>query len=180
MLAYARDDRQENYSKLLKFADPDGKVHQWLMPQEMLAGDGREIRGALLARGLRIGDDRRVKDLLIRYLLSCNPIDRVRTAEITGWHGQFYILPDGPIGKQEGEKVLFLGPQIGQPIFHISGTLEDWQNRIAARCVDNSRLIFSLSAAFAGPLLGICYEENGGFHLRGASRTTFWTRCCRR
>ena len=46
-----------------------------------------------------------------------------------------------------------------------------WQTRIAARCVDNSRLIFSLSAAFAGPLLGICHEENGGFHLRGASST---------
>lgn len=32
-------------------------------------------------------------------------------------------------------------------------------------------MIFSLSAAFAGPLLGICHEENGGFHLRGASST---------
>lgn len=31
--------------------------------------------------------------------------------------------------------------------------------------------MFSLSAGFAGPLLGICHEENGGFHLRGASST---------
>lgn len=171
ILAYARDDRHENYSKLLKFADPDGKIHQWLMPQELLAGDGSEIRKIFLARGLRIGDDRRAKELLMRYLLSCDPIDRVRTVERTGWHGQSYILPEGPIGKQEGEQVLFLGSQIGQPIFHASGSLEDWQKRIAARCIGNSRLIFSLSAAFAGPLLGICHEENGGFHLRGASST---------
>ncbi len=67
--------------------------------------------------------------------------------------------------------MLFLGPQIGSPIFHSTGTLETWQARIAARCVGNSRLIFSLGAAFAGPLLGICHEENGGFHLRGASST---------
>lgn len=171
VLAYARDDRHENYSKLLRFADPDGKIHQWLMPQELLAGDGSEIRKTLLGRGLRIGEDRRAKDLLMRYLLSCDPIDRVRTVDRTGWHDQSYILPEGPIGKQEREKILFLGPQVGQPIFHASGTLEDWQERIAARCMGNSRLMFSLSAAFAGPLLGICHEENGGFHLRGASST---------
>lgn len=88
-----------------------------------------------------------------------------------GWHGQFYVLPEGPIGKQTGEKLLFLGPQIGSPIFHSTGTLEMWQTRIAARCVGNSRLIFSLSTVFASPLLGICHEENGGFHLRGASST---------
>lgn len=171
VLAYARDDRNENYSKLLKFSDPDGKEHHWLMPQELLSGDGGEIRKMLLSKGLKIGEDRKAKDLLTRYLLSCDPVDRVRTIDRTGWHGQSYVLPEGPIGKRIGEKVLFLGPQIGQPIFHTAGTLEMWQSRIASRCVGNSRLIFSLSVAFAGPLLGICHEENGGFHLRGASST---------
>ncbi|MEI6531847.1 MAG: DUF927 domain-containing protein, partial [Chlamydiota bacterium] len=171
VLAYARNERNENYSKLLIFCDPDGKVHEWLMPQEQLAGDGNEVRKTLLSMGLKLGEDRQAKDLLIRYLLSCHPIDRVRTVDRTGWHGQSYVFPDGLIGKKTGEKVLFLGPQIGVSIFHSIGTLEMWQTRIAARCVGNSRLIFSLSAAFAGPLLGICHEENGGFHLRGASST---------
>lgn len=171
VLAYARNARHDNYSKLLEFVDPDGKVHEWLMPQELLAGDGSEIRKTLLSMGLKIGEDRKAKDLLTRYLLSCDPIDRVRTIDRTGWHGQSYVLPEGPIGKQNAEKVLFLGPSIGQSIFHSSGTLVEWQQYIAARCVGNSRLIFSLSAAFAGPLLGICHEENGGFHLRGASST---------
>ena len=171
VLAYARNERNENYSKLLTFCDPDGKVHEWLMPQELLAGDGGEVRKTLLSMGLKIGEDRQAKELLTRYLLSCHPTDRVRTIDRTGWHGQFYVLPEGKIGKQTGEKVLFLGSSIGQSIFHKSGTLAEWQQRVASRCVDNSRLIFSLSAAFAGPLLGICHEENGGFHLRGASST---------
>lgn len=171
VLAYARNDRHDNYSKLLEFIDPDGKVHEWLMPQELLAGDGGEVRKTLLSKGLKIGEDKRAKDLLTRYLLSCDPIDRVRTIDRTGWHGESYVLPEGPIGKQNGEKVLFLGPSIGQSIFHSSGTLAEWQQCVAVRCVGNSRLIFSLSAAFAGPLLGICHEENGGFHLRGASST---------
>lgn len=113
VLAYARNDRHENYSKLLEFFDPDNRVHERLMPQELLAGDGSEIRKTLLSMGLKIGEDRKAKDLLTRYLLSCDPIDRVRTVDRTGWHGQFYVLPDEPIGKQTGEKVLFLGPRIG-------------------------------------------------------------------
>lgn len=171
VLAYARNERNENYSKLLTFCDPDGKVHEWLMPQELFAGDGSEVRKTLLSMGLKIGEDRQAKELLTRYLLSCHPTDRVRTIDRTGWHGQSYVLPEGQIGKHSGEKVLFLGSTIGSRIFHSAGTLEVWQTRIAARCVGNSRLIFSLSAAFAGPLLGICHEENGGFHLRGASST---------
>lgn len=42
---------------------------------------------------------------------------------------------------------------------------------IAPLCVGNSLLMFGVCAAFAGPLLGICHEENGGVHLRGASST---------
>ena len=131
VLAYARDDHHENYSKLLKFLDPDGNVHEWLMPQELLAGDGGEIRKMLLGLGLKIGEDKRVKELLSRYLLSCDPIDRVRTVDRTGWHGQCYVLPEGPIGEQKGEKTLFFGPKVGRSIFHTAGTLEEWQNSIA-------------------------------------------------
>lgn len=39
VLAYARNERHENYSKLITFCDPDGKIHEWLMPQELLAAD---------------------------------------------------------------------------------------------------------------------------------------------
>ncbi len=81
------------------------------MPQEFLAADGSGVRKTLLSMGLRIGEDRKAKDLLTRYLLSCDPTDRVRTIDRTGWHGQSYVLPEGAIGKQIGEKILFLGPQ---------------------------------------------------------------------
>lgn len=171
VLAYARDGQNENYAKLLKFFDPDGQPHTWLMPQELLGGDGGEVRRALLSKGLKLGNEKKSKDLLTSYLLSCDPQDRVRSIDRTGWYGQSYVLPQKTLGKQTGEKVLYLGPIYSQPIFHEAGTLEEWQTRISLRCVNNSRLIFSLSASFAGPLLGICHEENGGFHLRGASST---------
>jgi putative DNA primase/helicase len=171
VLAYARDDRNENYSKLLKFFDPDGKEHLWLMPQELLASDGGELRKILLSKGLRLGEEKKSKDLLTRYLLSCDPISRVRTIDRTGWYGQMFIFPEETVGKQTGEKVLYLGPSNTQSIFCTAGTLEDWKNQVSLRCVGNPRLIFSASTSFAAPLLAICHEENGGFHFRGTSST---------
>ncbi len=171
VLAYARDNRNENYAKLLKFFDPDGLPHTWLMPQELLGGDGGEIRRKLLSMGLKLGNDKRSKELLISYLLSCDPESRVRSIDRTGWYEQSYVLPEKTLGKQTGERVFYLGPVCPHPIYHTIGTLEDWQIRVSSLCIKNSRLIFSLSASFAGPLLGICHEENGGFHLRGASST---------
>ncbi|WP_042279798.1 DUF927 domain-containing protein [Candidatus Protochlamydia sp. R18] len=51
VLAYARNDCHENYSKQLQFLDPDGKIHDRLLPQELLAGDGSEVRKTLLSMG---------------------------------------------------------------------------------------------------------------------------------
>lgn len=50
-----------------------------------------------------------------------------------------------------------------------AGTFEGWQNQVARLADGNSRLIFALSAAFAGPLVLPLAGEGGGFHLRGAS-----------
>lgn len=171
VVAYARDEHHENYSKLLEFINHDEQTQKWLMPQELLAGDGGEVRKALLSKGLKLGEDRKAKELLLRYLLSCDPLDRVRSIDRTGWHGQTYVLPKETLGKHAEETVLYLGPIHSQKIFHCVGTVEDWKNTISSLCIGNSRLIFGVSVAFAAPLLGICHKENGGFHLRGASST---------
>lgn len=169
VLAYARDGRNEHYSKLLQFYDPDNQIHHWLMPQELLAGDGTEIRKILLSKGLRLGEDRKAKELLTRYLLSCDPIQRVRSVDRIGWFGQTYVLPDRVLGKQLDEKISFIGSYSSQSPLQESGTLDEWKKKMAALCSDNHLLTFSVSMSFAGPLLDICHEENGGFHLRGAS-----------
>jgi putative DNA primase/helicase len=165
VIAYARDERGENYCKLLEFSNHDGQLQKWLMPQELLAGDGGEVRKVLLSRGLKIGEDRKAKELLIRYLLSCDPIDRVRIIERTGWYGQTYVLPSENLGNQTEEAVYYLGHTQSRSLCHYLGNIEDWKHQIGMLCVGNPRLIFGVSVAFAAPLLAICHEENGGFHL---------------
>ena len=48
-------------------------------------------------------------------------------------------------------------------------TLEDWQRNVSRLCAGSSRLMFSLSAALAAPLIKLVDAESGGFHFRGPS-----------
>jgi len=43
--AFVRDPLSENWGRLLEFYDNDGKLHQWVMPMEMLKSSGDELRG---------------------------------------------------------------------------------------------------------------------------------------
>ena len=52
-----------------------------------------------------------------------------------------------------------------------AGTIQQWQQNIAAPAVGNDLLMFSISAAFAAPLLDIVNAPAGGFHLHGPSQT---------
>ena len=69
------------------------------------------------------------------------------------------------------EKTLLQTRTVDNTFFKKCGCLEDWKNKIAAKCIGNSRLIFAVSAAFAAPLLALFDEESGGFHFRGPSST---------
>ena len=49
------------------------------------------------------------------------------------------------------------------------GTLDAWRDRVAALCAGNSRLVFAVAAAFAGPLMRPAGMESCGFHFMGDS-----------
>jgi putative DNA primase/helicase len=55
--------------------------------------------------------------------------------------------------------------------FNVRGTLEDWQQNVARFAVGNSRLVLSISMAFAAALIGPCGMESGGVHFVGPSST---------
>jgi uncharacterized protein (DUF927 family) len=118
--------------------------------------------------GLSIAPGRAARDLLSSYLQVC-PVDaRARCVERLGWHGPIYVTPAEPIG-QGDEIVVFQNAHALEPAFSVAGTAEDWRDSVAALAMGNTRLVFSLSVAFSGPLLDVAGEDSGGFHLRGSS-----------
>ena len=83
-----------------------------------------------------------------------------------GWHGSAYVMPDTVYGADEGTLVLQSAGHEG--LYTVTGDEGAWAE-LARLCVGNTRLVFALCAAFAGPLLRLADVEGGGFSFEGGS-----------
>jgi putative DNA primase/helicase len=168
--ALARDAHDNGAALLLEFDTPYRNSRQWLMPLSMLAGDGTAYRAELLNQGFMTPTDRNRRAWLTDYLQSRRPAQLVRIVDRVGWCGRAYVLPRETLGDSEGERILFQSEAPVEATFGQRGSLEKWQWLIGRHCVDNSRLAFAASCAFAGPLLAwAAGTDGGGFHLVGDS-----------
>ncbi|NUB09722.1 DUF927 domain-containing protein [Azospirillum sp. Vi22] len=168
VVAEARDVVGVGWSVVLVWKDHDGREHEWAMPRAMLAGDGADYRRALLDGGLYVAPGRKARELLTTYLATVRVQARATCVDRTGWHGRVYVASGRSFGDTRGERVLLQGFGTATEV-KPRGTFEGWRAEVAALAVGNSRLAFSLSAAFAGPLLYLLNAESGGVHFRGAS-----------
>ena len=168
VLANTRDAKSSEWGRLLEWHDSDNVLHRWAMPMELLQGDGSEIRKELARLGLTIAPDSKGKSHLAAYLQLCPAKDRARCVDQLGWHGDVYVTPSEAIG-QSSEAVVFQNAYALEPSFSVSGTVDDWRDSVASMATGNSRLVFPICCAFAGPLLDIAGDDSGGFHLRGGS-----------
>jgi putative DNA primase/helicase len=169
--AFTRDDNNHNHGCLLEFKDIDGCQHTWAMPMELLAGDGTRYREELLSMGLRIAPGGKARQLLTMYIQSSKPLARARCVTQTGWHKNCFTFPDRTIGSMGFERLILQASSTHFQDYAIAGTLDGWKHSVSVHCVGNSRLVFSISIAFASPLVNLLGVENGGFHFRGASST---------
>lgn len=174
VLARTRSAEGEDHGRLVEVLDGDGLRHTWAMPNALLAGSGEAIRAELLRLGFEPapGAGRKWRDHLFEYLISADPDARARCVDRVGWHGSAFVLPDEVFaaeGAGDGERVFLQTAERLDHAFRQAGTLADWQSRVAALALGNSRLLLSLSAAFAAPLLALSGDEGFGLHLRGGS-----------
>lgn len=134
----------------------------------MLSTDGGEYRAALLNMGLRIATAPTARNRLTEYIQTRKPEDFASCTDRIGWHGRAFVLPHETIGN-EAERIVFQSDNQMENTFRTRRSVQDWTHRIGRLCAGNSRLVFAVSCAFAGPLLRPAGMESGGFHLRGDS-----------
>ena len=169
VIAQTRDPAGLEWGRLLSWRDPDGQQNRWPAPLELLAGDGAEVRRELARRGLSIAGGRTARELLTAYIQTAPVKTRARCVDRLGWIGGAYVLPDQVIGAADGgEEVVFQGRTV-EAAHAVAGSVDDWRGTVAALALGNSRLVFTIAAALAGPLLHLVGGEGGGFHLRGRS-----------
>lgn len=168
--ARTRDATNENWGRLMEFTDPDGTLHRWAMPMNLLRGDGQELRGELLRQGLIISSNADARRRLTDFIQEARPEKHARCVLRTGWHNgsSVFVFPHRTLG-DESEPVLFQADTMEGNPYRERSTLQEWRDNVAALCAGNSRLVFSVSVAFGAVLLGPCDEDGGGFHFRGDS-----------
>ncbi|MDD2846180.1 MAG: DUF927 domain-containing protein [Rhodoferax sp.] len=171
--AVTRDQDGAGWGYLLAFADPLGKAKQWAMPARMLSGDGGEYRGVLLNMGLRIATAPAARNKLTEFIQTRQPGEFASCTDRIGWHptasgGRAFVLPHETIG-DDAERIVFQSDSQMENTFRVRHDAPAWRDRIGALCVGNSRLVFAVASAFAGPLLRLAGMESGGFHFRGDS-----------
>jgi len=169
--AMTRDAQGSAWGRMLVFADRDGMLHRWTMPMRMLAGNGEELRGELLAEGLTITSSGRDRARLVDYIGQARPDVTARCVTRTGWHGELFVLPRETFGDTDAEPVHYQATTLDGVTLGKGGTLAGWIGEVSARCAGNTRLVLSVSLGFAGPCLDLLRMDGGGFHLRGGSST---------
>jgi putative DNA primase/helicase len=175
VLAHTRSAENEDWGKLLKFSDPDGHSHEFVLPMSMLAKDWASVLGKLLSLGLRINGTRNALNDLREYIQRTEPSASVRTVTRIGWYlagGAFaFVLPDETIGTTNNEAIRMQAAHEQSHLFQTAGSLGNWRKDVAYYCQENSLLAFAVSCAFAAPLLPFSGQQGGGFHLVSTSTT---------
>jgi putative DNA primase/helicase len=172
VVAQTRDEAGENWGRLLRWRDDEGRLHQWAMPMETLASDSGGVRARLLSEGLSfITTNMRYRERFSEYLQTAPVEQRARCVARIGWHRDTFVLPDQAIGPDRGEEVLYQPSYDAVHHWKVRGTAEEWREQVGRRCGGNSRLIVAAACGFAGPILRLIGTESGGIHFHGSTST---------
>jgi putative DNA primase/helicase len=172
ILGRSRDENNQAHGLLLAWHDPDNQEHEWVCSFALMAGDGAEIRRKLLDGGCRVDIKKANRDHLLKYLQEHQTNTVYRTVTKTGWFNGAYVLPDDVIGKIQKQEIIKLQSENTRIRgYEVANTWEQWRDAVAIPCTGNSRLVFSIAAAFASPLLSLLDMSGFGFHIRGHSST---------
>lgn len=169
VLAQTRDRFSQAWGILIQWRDDDGQPHQIAIARSQLAGDGREVRQALLHGGLYVSPVAKDRNMLQTFFVTAKIDRRARAVSRIGWQDGSFALPDRTIETGEGDMVVYQGTAALDHEFRACGTLEGWQDQVARLGAGNSRLAIALCVGFVGPLLAATGSEGGGLHLRGPS-----------
>ncbi|WP_444465059.1 DUF927 domain-containing protein [Rhodobacter capsulatus] len=170
VIGFARTKKSKDWGRMIEFADPDVKKKQLVVSGADFAGNGTDVAKRLISEGLSLVPTRAVLEMLTEYILTSTPKRRITFTQVPGWCGSTFALP----GKSYGPDDVICDLGEADHPYVVSGSFADWQE-IPRLALGNSRLIFALCVAFAGPLLVPCGFESGGFILvssTGDGKTT--------
>ncbi|PTB88384.1 hypothetical protein C9927_04275 [Pseudidiomarina aestuarii] len=151
---------------VLSFRTLSGKLVTRVYDRSLLH-EPRDLVKRLESDGLSVTPGE--QNAVAKYLGGFRTNKIAHTTSQVGWFDACFVLPDETLKPQECEdEVIFSSNEEAVPLC-VSGSLDDWREKVGCACIGNPVLAFSASVAFAAPLLEIVGQDGGGFHLFGAS-----------
>ncbi len=170
VIAKTRDNSSNNWGVLLKWMDDSGVEHTQALSMELFQTDGADLRKALAYQGVMIAPDQRARNLFQCYLMSYRTGQYALCVDRVGWHGDVFVLPHQNFGQNNsGDLIVYQSNNSLDNRYQCKGTLEQWRSNVAQIVENHNLLVFALSTAFSGQLLGPLHQQGGGFHYKGGS-----------
>ena len=177
LLALTRDTRHENWGTYVLIVNRDGEEKKIPIPHELIAANKAiDIAARLASLGVGVVANKDARQKLLEFLM-LDLKERITAVPQIGWHRSgltwVFVLPDEtivPRGFDGPRPVLQTSSLQLQHGFDVSGTADEWIEKVAAPLAGNSNVYLCVGIMFAGPLLKWANEPPGLVHLPGASK----------
>ncbi len=168
LVSTIHDIDNDRYSIEIEFRDVEGNSKRTVIPRSLIRS-GSKALDELLQRGANL-PGRHGAGAELRDVLSAAPGAIKRVTGRIGWHGKSFVLVDVTIGPDS--KTLRYRENEQPQVDMVKGSLDDWRTQMSAPCEASSYATFGIAAGFAGPLLELLGQDEGGtFYLCGESST---------
>lgn len=172
LIAFVRDGKNENWSVWVRLQDPDKQRHDLVVSLSLVSpSQGKKIEEIFSSMGMRVPwSGNAQKSLLAEFLYKVpfEGLPRALGPEQGGFINEdFNCFMAGGIKPLAIEGAPLIAPadeEIAAPI-ELAGSLEGWQQSIAAAAKYSVRMMLALCVSFSGPLLPMVGAETTIFHF---------------
>lgn len=161
-LGLACDSLSDNWAKLFRVRDYDGKSHDILISDADLHANPKEVIANFARKGLPIFQ----KEQFIHMLTQLQSKRRNLICRRPGWIDDGFIIPGNKFSVKSNVRCVFIDIAIES---RKHGTLLEWQQNVASLVLGNPILILGLGISFGAPLLRRMNRESFSINLKGVS-----------
>ncbi len=172
LVAHTRTSDSEDWGIWIRFKDADGIVHELVLMKEHF-NQSRKVEGLLASKGLRLYvlSGNSGKSPLIEFF-NAVPMDVLPRALSVNGGGyasekrNSFVFANVTLATDDAEPVILTDTKAAA-VLNEQGTLEEWQEHVAAKALYSTRLMFGLCVGFSAPLLEMVDVPSSIFHVWG-------------
>jgi putative DNA primase/helicase len=155
---------------VVKFMDRWGKWQRRTIEASLLTSRRKEFITLLSNNGYSWPPQKTVWETIIAALSTVKPKREIKLTPVPGPCGDYFVLPSEAYGREGATRKpieLHKNDTVSLGEFRRAGTLKDWKEFVAKRCIHSSRARLAIAVNFAAPILRKLGINSFGFNFSG-------------